>query len=369
VVLSYGAVTGKGSKPPKGGAGAAKDQSQIANISGLAPVEDALWTSSDEEASIEQMQRHGAGYRHVQSWELATLFPAFAAACEKAKRNGGRRKKAEADLEGLAFDAEKRRLWVVGSHCRGRGGTDKAEPETLRKNIRRLDAEPLRTLLGFVPIAADGKPAKDGGLALPLGAALGGLRAAVHAEGGHLAQSLKWPSKENGLDIESIAVKDTDVMLGLRGPTAGGFAVVMRLSIKIDAKGLSLRTRKGALYLLSFLPLNGLGVRDLFRQGEDVLVLAGPTMDLDAPFALYRWRGAFAGTVSGDEKLEPGKGLEFLFDFKPPERAVIEGRPIRHERPEGIAVIGDDGLLVVHDRPARKRLQPSGTFKADLFDL
>jgi hypothetical protein len=50
------------------------------------------------------------------------------------------------------------------------------------------------------------------------------------------------------LHVEGIAVKDTEVLLGLRGPTAGGFAVVMRLSVRIGAKGLSPRKRKGASY-------------------------------------------------------------------------------------------------------------------------
>lgn len=371
VMLNYGAIAGKVVKKPKGSRGAAKDQSTIANISGMAPVDDWLWTASDEEASLGQLRRDDSGYSLAQNWDLAELFPAFATACTKATENDKPSKKPEADLEALAFDAQKRRLWMIGSHSRGRGSMAKVETATLRGGIRRsLDPAPLRTLLGFVPLAADGTPVKNRGLALPLGAAPGGLRAAVHDDRGHLAEALKWPTKENGFDIEGIAVKDTEVLLGLRGPTAGGFAVVMRLSVKIGAKGLSLRKRKGASYFLSYLPLNGLGVRDLFRRGDDVLVLAGPTMDLDAPFALYRWRRAFAGTASGDEKLDGGdKRLEFLFDFKPAERKVAGGRPEPHERPESIALVGDHSLLVVHDRPSPWRLESSGTLKADLFEL
>ena len=251
VLLNYGAIAGKVPKKPKGSRGAVKDQARIANISGMAPVDDWLWTASDEEASLDQLHRDDSGYSRAQNWDLAELFPAFATACTKATGNGAPRKKPEADLEGLAFDAEKRRLWMVGSHCRGRGSMAKVETETLREGIRRnLDRAPLRTLLGFVPLAADGTPVRNGGLALPMGAARGGLRAAVHDDRGHLAEALKWPAKENGFDIEGIAVKDTEVLLGLRGPTAGGFAVVMRLSVRIGAKGLSLRKRKGASYFV-----------------------------------------------------------------------------------------------------------------------
>ena len=40
------------------------------------------------------------------------------------------------------------------------------------------------------------------------------------------------------------------------------------------------------------LRLDGLGVRDLCPDGDDLLVLAGPTMDLDGPVRVYRWHGA-----------------------------------------------------------------------------
>ncbi len=369
--LDYRTIAGKMLKGRKSKRRGAKDVSRIANISAVASVDGDLWTASDEGASLERLKRGALGFAHAQNWDLAGLFPAFAGAHKAAKRSGKSAKRPEADLEGLAFDAAHRRLWIIGSHCRGRGSAEKFETKTLRKGVKGgLDAQPLRTLLGFVVLADDGSPVEGGGLALPLGEAAGSLRASVKADGGHLAEALQWPSKENGLDIEGIAVKDTEVLLGLRGPAAGGFAVVMRLSLKIGAKDLSLRKRNGARYALSFLQLNGLGVRDLHREGDDVLVLAGPTMDLDAPFALYRWRGAFARAAAADEMIKPGTPkLEFLFDFTSPKRTLEAGRPEPFERPEGIALLGGRNLIVVHDRPFAWRLQPRGTLKADLLDL
>ena len=41
-----------------------------------------------------------------------------------------------------------------------------------------------------------------------------------------------------------------------------------------------------------FSDLDGLGVRDLCRHGDDLLVLAGPTMELDGRAAVFRWRRA-----------------------------------------------------------------------------
>lgn len=45
-------------------------------------------------------------------------------------------------------------------------------------------------------------------------------------------------------------------------------------------------------YRKHVLDLDGLGVRDLCPSGDDLLVLAGPTMDLDGPVRIYRWHGA-----------------------------------------------------------------------------
>jgi Protein of unknown function (DUF3616) len=367
-LLDYTAIVDKMVTTPKRGAGTEKDTSRIANVSALAPVGAYLWTASDEEASIERLTRHGDGYAAARSWDLEELFPAFAAERKRAKKKGKDGHKSEADLEGLAFDPDKQRLWLVGSHSRGRGSMTGVAPEILRAPFDPKHREaPLRTLLGFVPVGEQGEPAIGAGLALPFGERRGGLRACVKSADGQLAKALNWPSKENGFDIEGIAAHDSQVLLGLRGPAAGGYAVVLRLSIAIGARALSLG---GASYGLSLLKLNGLGVRDLCRQGDDVLVLAGPTMDLDAPFALYRWHDAFARRRKRDEILEVGsKQLEFLFDFATPKRDLEGGRPVPHPRPEGIAVIGGSALLVVHDRPGRRRLERRGTLQADLLEL
>jgi hypothetical protein len=369
LVLDYAAIAAKMTDDRAAKEGA-KDRSRIANISAVAPVDDDIWTASDEGASIERLTRGPARFSRAENFDLVKLFPAFKAANETIRGRGGA-KKPEADLEGLAWDEERRRLWLVGSHCRSRGNLDSVKPAQLRKRVRRtLDTAPLRTLLGFVPLRDDGRPVSNSGLALPLGEEKGSLRTAIEGEGGYLADALKWPAKENGLDIEGIAVDDTEILLGLRGPAAGGFAIVMRLSVEIGDKALSLRKRNRQPYRLSFLQLNGLGIRDLVREGEDVLVLAGPSMDLDAPFALYRWRGAFGGASSKDEKVKLGTGhLEFLFDFEPAKRLAQAGRVHPCERPEGIGLVDKSKLIVVHDRPYEWRLRPKGTLTADLMDV
>ena len=60
-------------------------------------------------------------------------------------------------------------------------------------------------------------------------------------------------------------------------------------------------------FVKHFLDLGGLGVRDLTVDGDDLIVLAGPTMLLDGPVRLLRWPGgakADAATLVRSEELE-----------------------------------------------------------------
>ncbi len=45
----------------------------------------------------------------------------------------------------------------------------------------------------------------------------------------HLAPFLAIPGKDNGLDVEGIAVRGDRVLLGLRGPVLRGWALVLEL--------------------------------------------------------------------------------------------------------------------------------------------
>ena len=107
------------------------------------------------------------------------------------------------------------------------------------------------------------------------------------------------------------------------------------------------------------LDLGGLGVRDLCPQGDDLLVLAGPTMDLDGPVRVHRWHGAMgvgAPTVVRGEALTAEVDLPY-------------GNGCDHA--EGIGLLGppEDGrLLVVYDSPAPERLGDGGVL-ADVVQL
>ena len=112
------------------------------------------------------------------------------------------------------------------------------------------------------------------------------------AEDPHLGAFIKAaiPGKDNGFDIEGIAVVQNRIFLGLRGPVLRGWAVMLEIELEESAPGL-LKLKEIAcdreLYRKHFINLNGLGIRDLYLDGEDLLILAGPTMDLDGPISVY----------------------------------------------------------------------------------
>ena len=104
-------------------------------------------------------------------------------------------------------------------------------------------------------------------------------------------------------DIEGLAAAGGRLFLGLRGPVLRGWAVVLEVALAEDPDRRStLRLQAigphGRPYRKHFLHLGGLGIRDLCAQGTDLLILAGPTMDLDGPVTVFRWPG---GTAPGGE--------------------------------------------------------------------
>ncbi|MEJ2871606.1 DUF3616 domain-containing protein [Actinomycetospora sp. OC33-EN08] len=240
----------------------------------------------------------------------------------------------EVDVEGIDVTAD--HVWVTGSHSAKRrkvkAGTP---PEKVGKRLRKVTAEEPRRLLARLPLGPDGLPTA-GGVRSPSGE--GGLFAAL-ADDDHLAPFLGIPGKDNGFDVEGLAVLDDErVLLGLRGPVLRGWAVVLELTVGESDGELALRgVRK------HFLDLSGLGVRDLVRDGDDLLLLAGPTMVLSRPARVLRVRGGAHGLPDA----VPADGIDVVAELD-----TGDGE----DHPEAIAVLGPGSLLVLHDSPAADRL-------------
>jgi len=131
-------------------------------------------------------------------------------------------------------------LWVCGSHCRVR---QKPKPSPgdmpgVQRVVHKLRARPSRHLLGRVRLSDDGGGLVGKGEHLPFEKQ--GTLCGYLADSTFLGPFLQLPSKENGLDIEGLALTDRGtVLLGLRGPLVDSFAVVVELAFpkKLSLKG------------------------------------------------------------------------------------------------------------------------------------
>jgi hypothetical protein len=342
-----------------------KDRSAKVGIglSGVEQVDDTLFVVSDETGAIEVLRRQASG---VFAGHSRQRLSALGFTIEgKAQDMAGN--EVEADLEGLCHDEQDGEgwLWVIGSHAAKRGKLEGSNAAEIFAILSGKKTPPERLVFGRVPLV----PGTEG----PVPTTRDGKRRAaflpVKADSSDLYHALKKdpvvgpfcgvPAKENGLDIEGLAVRGEVAFLGLRGPVVRDQAVIVGLRLALDPGGgfkLRLPLRR------HLLDLDGLGVRDLTPDGDHLLVLAGPTMALDGPTYLYRWWDAFATTDEG--LVAPGR-LERLFEVPHGHRADhAEGiclfeRPARPRR-----------LLVVYDSPPTSRIfEDDAYYEADLFAL
>ncbi len=303
-----------------------------------------LWLACDETAALERLtlQPDGAFAAHAP-FPLADLLDL------PGKADG------EADIEALAFDGG--HLWVIGSQSRKRKkpkpGMAAAEAAA---RLATLKHDANRYLLARLPLGEDGAPLPRGAARLA-GGKRGNLLTQALARDAHLGAFMKLPGKDNGLDVEGLVADCDRLLLGLRGPVLRGWAVVVEIRV---VEGAGARLRLGAPPRKHFLDLGGLGIRDLCRDGDDLLVMAGPTMDLPGPFAVHRWHG---GAAAGDgDDLVPAGRLPRVLEF-PWNRGA--------QKPEGMTLLDapglPPGLLVVYDEPAEHRKPAAGEVICDLF--
>lgn len=327
------------------------------DISCIAASDAAIFVACDETAAVEQLSRREdgnfGGHARIAMDDFFDL----------PEEPGG-----EMDIEGLAVDAGW--LWITGSHSLKRDKPEReghGAAESLER-MTEIDRDPNRYFLARLPIAS-------GGACDRLAASDGERRAASIKlkkkksklmgwleDDEHLGPFLGIPSKENGFDIEGLAASGDRIWLGLRGPVLREHAVVLEMWMKTTRKG-HLKPRKledGRRFRKHFLDLKGLGVRDLLRDGHDLLVLAGTPLSSDGPARIYRWRNATSDTTGG--VVDPARIVPVL---ELPYRAD-------QDHPEGIEFLHGDRrrLAVVYDSPSERRVDSSPPrLTADLFAL
>lgn len=321
----------------------------LTNLSAAAREGDALFLADDEGASFSRLVPDRDGWVRDAEFALADLLD-LAWPDE------------EPDLEGLAV--EDGWLWIVGSHARTREKVEKAQGETIDLAVlATLRKARARCLLARVPLVdVDGRATpvrRDGArrAGLVRQGKRGGALAKALRHDPLIAPFTKVPAKEGGVDVEGIAACGTRVALGMRGPVVGGHALLLELVVGAKKGGRLVLDNAPVKRLLA---LEGLGIRDLKRDDDDLLILAGPTTGLDGPCALYRWR---------DWANDPPQSADAVRLHRP-ER-VLElpfGRGEDHS--EGLALWDEGGVLVVCDSPAAVRCDADAcTLLADVYAL
>jgi hypothetical protein len=318
----------------------------------------ALLVAGDELASLQLLQP-SATCSHVYAEHRS--FPLHEAL--------GLAPDEEVDVEGVTCIEDGSAMFLIGSHSakrkKPRGKSDKEDLERLAT----VKVEPARELLARIPLH-EGEPVlADTNNPVALMKAdddrsLLGLLADDAHLGPFVARGseLTIPGKDNGFDIEGLAFFAGRLLVGLRGPVLRGWAFVLDFAVDVNGEELAFAGKKQS-YRKHALDLDGLGVRELITCGDDVLVLAGPTMALDGAHRMFRWRGG--PSAKKDSVVAQGKGqLEHMFDL-PFQRGF--------DRAEGVALSSwfreDDSLLVVYDAPGDARRLDENTVLADVFAL
>jgi hypothetical protein len=333
-------------------------------LSAVVQADGHLWIASDEANSVERLSRVESGkYAQHKTFSLSDYVDLPAG-------------DEEIDIEGI--DCDGGYLWITGSHSLKRRRPKGSDPEKGAGRLAELRADGNRYLIARVPLLEvdhdEWVPARscrdekgDRTSARLMGSDRGNVLTEVLRVDEHLAPFLTIPGKDNGLDVEGIAVQGNRLFLGLRGPVLRGWAVVLELWVEEVGSGLlGLGPVEGSdrPYRKHFLDLRGLGVRDLQFYRSDLMILAGPTMDVDGPAAVYRWHkplDAEAGVLLERDELE--QVLELPYGI---------GEEGAYDHPEGITVFSEDGekpkqLLVVYDSPHYRRNEGEGGVRADLF--
>lgn len=353
-----------------------KDKKRSQGLSVVMQIGDTLWVANDETISLERFTltdtsgagRYDCGKEHRQfSLDDYIRLPVPPTSDPEIIE--------EVDLEGLAF--EDGYLWLIASHSLKRKKPKlKDDLEKNRKRLATVESDGNRYLLARIPVEES-----DGGYRLVKKSKQNGEKqSAAQLEGGkrrntlmdelakdeHLQPFFAIPGKDNGFDIEGLAVANGHLFIGLRGPVLRGWAIILEVVPEPDKDDSTLLKLKAIgpdrrSYRKHFLQLGGLGVRDLCVHGDDLLILAGPTMDIDGPVTIFRWPN---GTKPPEEAIVPGDKLERLCD-------IPYGQGDDHA--EGMTLLTSaaggkpDSVLIVYDSAAPSRLIGENTMIADVF--
>jgi len=293
---------------------------QAGNLSGVCRIGDFLVVGADEgelkdgvdTRKVQVLRRDGENY--VQAHDV--ILPAEGT--------------TEIDIEGIACDGST--VYVIGSHSTARSKVNEdRKNKPYNENLDRLKktkAEASRDALYRFTLADDGTVTDPSKIVRT------NLRSVLENEE-VLKKALDVPSKENGVDIEGLAVKGEHLYVAFRGPVLReGWVPILA----IGKPGESPRNPSPKVAERYFVNLGGLGIRDIASVDDGFLLIAGPVGDGPPDFRLYLWDGKDMVPGQGS----PGGSVRLLGNF-----AKGSGKA------EGLAVLTEKAdhykLLVLYD--------------------
>jgi hypothetical protein len=334
-------------------------------LSAVVRIGDYLWLAGDETANLERVTlKQEDLYAEHDSFPIAKYLnlPEI---------------DTEIDIEGLDYQGHY--LWFTGSHSLKRKRVRPEEADQLKeiKRLTKVEKEANRYVLGRIPLV---KNLDTGVLELrktcpnpdhpqrlltagmiPL-TEKGNELYDILQKDDHLKDFFAIPGKDNGFDIEGLAVYNDRVFLGLRGPVLRGWAMILEIEFELDSDSkLKIRKKDDKKYRKHFIQLGGMGVRELCVYGNDLLVLAGATMDLSATIAVFRWKNAF---THDENELVKASEVEKLFEV-PHGFGENAGK----DKAEGMTLLNKNELLIVFDSPADIRKTALSEVIADVFAI
>jgi len=348
-----------------------------AGMSAVVKIGDTLWLAHDETVAVERLvgERNAAGALAYGGHRRFALADFVRLAVPAPVAPGA--DPPEADLEGLSFcDGY---LWLTGSHSAVRDGAKGPTAHEAVAALAKVRRAGNRFLLARIPVdVTDGVPTlvrrrripdrrELTAARLPGGRKNDALTRALRDDP-HLGAFVSIPSKDNGLDIEGLAVAPGGrLFLGLRGPVIDGWACVVEIQVGTARPGelalqpIAVRPGTRARYRKHFLDLGGAGIRDLCFAGRDLLILTGPPMRGKGTAKVRCWTNALADR---GERLLHGHQLPALLEL--PYRA-------KKDHAEGIAVLTrkDRRLLVmvIYDSADHDRVLPPAAMKTTVHAL
>lgn len=231
---------------------------------------------------------------------------------------------SELDMEAVASDGK--RLYVLGSNSLVRKRIEESNSYIKNKQrLRDVGEQGGRHLLWRLDVSSQGRVTDFEFFDLSL----------LLAQDRILERFVNIPGKENGIDLEGLAVSGNQLYIGCRGPVLRDNYVPI-IVVEFGRQSYDLR----------FVRMGGRGVRDIARVDDGFLILAGAVGDGDANFPIYWWDGRDCLPGIGS----PGGRTDKLGDVDEKKGEKPEGLAILETTPEHwkVLIVSDGGAQPQH---------------------